>query len=178
MELYQKIEGLLFYKGEPMSIKKLAELLHVKNEEVQESISKLEESLSGRGITLIRKEDEVMLGVAKELSQTIEDIRREEITKDLSKATLETLSIILYRNGSTRSEIDFIRGVNSSFILRNLLIRGLIEKEQDPKDSRRIIYKPTFDVLSYMGVVNIKDLPNFEETNKELENTLNQNINE
>lgn len=176
MELQSKIEGLLFYKGEPMSVKKLAELFSVSTEEIEESLPKLEQSLTNRGITLIKKDDSIMLAIAKELSPIIETIRKDEITKELSKATLETLSIILYKNGTTRNEIDYIRGVNSSFILRNLLIRGLIEKEQDKNDSRRNVYKPTFDMLSYMGVHSVEELPDYIKIVGELNNTINNQI--
>lgn len=173
MELQAKIEGLLFYKGEPMQIKKLAELLNANQEEIESAILLLSEALASRGITLIRKEDSVTLGVAKDLSELVEAIRKDEITKDLSKATLETLSIILYKNGTTRSEIDYIRGVNSSFILRNLLIRGLIEKREDKNDGRRIVYVPTFDALSFMGINNIEELPNYKEVIAELDGVIN-----
>ena len=175
MNLEQKIEGLLFYKGEPMTIKKLAELLRASEEAIKEAVLKLEESLSARGLTLIKKDDSVAMAVAGELSSLIEDIRKEEITKDLSRATLETFSIILYKNGATRGEIDFIRGVNSSFILRNLLIRGLVEKGPDPRGNRRVIYHPTYEALSFMGIHSIRELPGFEETKKELEETLKNN---
>jgi segregation and condensation protein B len=173
MELESKIEGLLFYKGEDVTIKKLSELLKVTEDEIKESLTKLEESLSLRGLVLVRKDDSVMLSVSKDLSSLIESIRKEEITKELSKASLETLSIILYKDGVSRSEIDYIRGVNSSFILRNLLVRGLVEKSIDEKDSRKILYKPTFDTLSYMGVSSVDKLPNYEKVRNELEQVIN-----
>jgi segregation and condensation protein B len=169
MELQAKIEGLLFYKGEETKIEKLAELFNVSKEEVEEALKKLEEALVGRGLVLIRKEDSVVLGVTNELSSLIESIRKEELSKELSKASLETLSIVLYKNQVARSEIDYIRGVNSSFILRNLLVRGLIEKITDPKDSRRMLYKPTLETLSFMGITSIDKLPNYEEVRSQLE---------
>ncbi len=176
MELQAKIEGFLFYKGEDVSIKKLAELFGVSMEEIETAVTALEASLAGRGITLMKKDGAVMLGVAAELSELIESIRKDEITKELSKATLETLSVILYKSGTskgvTRSEIDYIRGVNSSFILRNLLIRGLIEKGTDPSDARRLIYKPTFEALSYMGVTAIEALPNYAEITTQLQEVI------
>ncbi|MFA6392480.1 MAG: SMC-Scp complex subunit ScpB [Candidatus Paceibacterota bacterium] len=175
MELESKIEGLLFYKGEDVTIKKLAELLNVKEEEIIEALGKLEMSLSHRGIVLIRKDDRVMLGITSELATLIESIRKEEIGKELSKASLETLTIILYKNEISRSEIDYIRGVNSSFILRNLLVRGLIERVVDSKDSRRMLYKPTFDTLSYMGITSIDQLPNYEQVVASLTDVINQN---
>lgn len=179
MELQYKIEGLLFYKGEPVSVFKLAELLDASVSDIEESLVKLEESLAMRGIILMKKDNSVMLAVASDLSALIEKIRKEEITKELSKATLETLSIVMYKNGPgqngiTRNEIDYIRGVNSSFILRNLLIRGLIEKEQDKNDNRRNVYKPTFDTLSYMGITSIEELPDYAKTVAELNNTIKE----
>lgn len=177
MELESKIEGLLFYKGEEITINKLSQLLKVTESEVKESIEKLKQSLSSRGLVIVEKDDSILLGISRELSPLIESIRKEEITHDLSKASLETLSIVLYRNGVARSEIDYIRGVNSSFILRNLLVRGLIEKIIDPKDSRRVLYRPTFETLSYMGVGSISELPNYENIKNELEKTINQNEN-
>lgn len=174
MELESKIEGLLFYKGEDVQIKKLANLLNVTDEEIEEGLKKLEESLKGRGLVIVRKDDSVVLGISGELSSLIESIRKDEITKELSKASLETLSIILYKNGVSRSEIDYIRGVNSSFILRNLLVRGLIEKIIDPKDSRKILYRPTFETLSFMGVSSIEQLPNYIEVKEQLEEVIKQ----
>lgn len=175
MELESKIEGLLFYKGEDVTIKKLSELLSVTEDEIQAALEKLKLALSSRGLVLVQKDDSVVLGISRELSPLIESIRKDEITRELSKAALETLSIILYKDGVSRSEIDYIRGVNSSFILRNLLVRGLIEKISDTKDSRKILYKPTLDTLSYMGVTSISDLPNFTTVKAELESVINQN---
>ena len=174
MELESKIEGLLFYKGEDVEVKKLAELLKVSNEEIEEALKKLEVSLSGRGLVLVRKDDSVVLGITSELSSLIESIRKDEITKELTKSSLETLSIVLYKNGVSRSEVDYIRGVNSSFILRNLLVRGLIEKITDPKDSRRLLYRPTFDALSFMGVTSIEQLPNYNQVLTQLQEAIKQ----
>lgn len=178
MELESKIEGLLFYKGEDVEIKKLSELLNVSELEIEEGLKKLENSLSGRGLVIVRKNNSVVLGISGELSPVIESIRKEEITKELSKASIETLSIILYKNGVSRTEIDYIRGVNSSFILRNLLIRGLIEKISDTKDSRRILYRPTFETLSFMGVTSIEQLPNYAEVRNQLQEITKQENND
>ena len=175
MELSAKIEAVLFWKGEPMSRKKLAEILDVEKEKIDEALEKLKNDLINRGIVLLEKGDsispmdgELTLGTAPELSKLFEKLQKEELNKDLSKATLETLSIVLYKNGASRQEIDYIRGVNSSFTLRALSIRGLIEKSIDPEDSRRYIYKPTFELLSFMGVKSVSELPDYGE----LENTV------
>jgi segregation and condensation protein B len=168
MNLEQKIEAILFFKGEPVSFKKLADTLKVSKEEINEGLEKLKESLKNRGVVLIGNGDEVSLGTAPELGKLIEDLQKEELNKELSKASLETLSIVLYRNGVTRAEIDYIRGVNSSFTLRALSVRGLVEKTIDAKDSRRFIYKPSFELLSFMGVKSMEELPDYTEVSNSL----------
>jgi segregation and condensation protein B len=159
MKLESIIEAILFYKAEPLSIKKIAELTESSEAEVNNAISELKTSLSDRGIVIVEKENEVMLGTNPVTSTLIEKIAKEELSKDLGKAGLETLSIILYKSPVSRSEIDYIRGVNSSFIVRNLLIRGLVERIPNPKDSRGFLYKPTFELMSHLGLKNLDELP-------------------
>jgi segregation and condensation protein B len=169
MELEQQIEAILFFKGEPVSRKKLADILKVGQTEVNEGIEKLKESLQNRGMVLMEKDNDVTLGTAPELSELIENLQKEELNRDLSKAALETLSIVLYKNGVSRAEIDYIRGVNSSFTLRALSVRGLVEKTTDTKDNRRFIYKSSFELLSFMGVKSVEELPEYAEVNNGIE---------
>lgn len=173
MTLDAQIEGILFFKGEPISIGALSKLLSVNEDEITQAIDILNTRLTDRGLTLVWKDDEVVLAVRKELSNILEDLRKDELQKELTKASLETLSITLYKNGATRGEIDYIRGVNSSFILRNLQIRGLVERVTDPNDSRRYVYKPTFETLQYLGIEHISDLPDFEKVKEELARAFN-----
>lgn len=177
MQIEQKLEALLFFKGEPISRKKLGEILDLKEEEVNEGLNILKENLKNRGIVLQEKEDEVVLGTTPELSELIEKLQKEELNKELSKASLETLAIVLYKNGASRSLVDYIRGVNSSFILRALSVRGLVEKSVDEKDNRKYIYKPTFELLSFMGVKAVEELPDYALINNSIENT-EQNLEE
>ncbi|MDE2399860.1 MAG: SMC-Scp complex subunit ScpB [Patescibacteria group bacterium] len=163
INLENKIEAVLFWKGEPMSRKKLADILKTSPDEINEGIEKLKGNLAERGIILQELGSEITLGTMPELSKLFEDLQKEELNKELSKASLETLSIVLYKNGVSRAEIDYIRGVNSSFTLRALSVRGLVEKSVDTKDNRRYIYKPSFELLSFMGVKSIEELPDFTE---------------
>ncbi len=169
MNLEKQIEAILFWKGEPMQIKKLAEVLKVEKAEVAQALLNLKNNLVNRGMVLVENDGEVTLGTAPELSTLIENLQKEELNKDLSKAALETLSIILYKNGAGRALIDYIRGVNSSFTLRALSIRGLIEKTTDTNDNRRYVYKPSFQLLAFMGVTKVEELPDYEEVNKSME---------
>lgn len=169
MNLDAHIEAVLFWKAEPVSVKKIASILEKSEEEIRVGITSLRTSLTGRGLTLIELEDEVSLGTSKELSGLIEKLTKEELMKDLGKAGLETLSIILYQGPISRAEIDYIRGVNSQFILRNMLIRGLVEKVENPSDRRSFLYKPTMELLAHLGLSSISTLPDYEIVRKNIE---------
>ena len=177
--LETKIEAILFFKGEPISLKKISEILSSSAKasdgqgkfgqvEIDEAIKKLKNNLQGRGIVMLENDGEITLGTAPEHSSLIEHLQKEELNKELSKASLETLSIVLYKNGISRAEIDYIRGVNSSFTLRALSVRGLVERIVDTKDNRRYIYKPSFELLSFMGVKNAEELPDYGEVNNSI----------
>lgn len=167
--LEKQLEAVLFWYGEPVSIKKLSQICEKKEEEILTSLKNLETNLSSRGIVLVFKEDEVTLGTSKDISELIEKLTKDELIRDLGKAGLETLSIIIYQGPLSRAEIDYIRGVQSNFILRNLMIRGLVEKIPNPKDQRSFLYKPTFEMLSFMGVTKIEDMPNYADARNEIE---------
>jgi len=169
MDISSKLEALLFWKAEPVSTKKLAGFLKVEESVVFSGLDELEQKLQRRGLTIVRDGDQVMLGTAKELSSIIEEIAKEEISRDLGKAGLETLSIILYQGPISRADVDYIRGVNSQFIIRNLLIRGLIERDENPSDARIFLYKPTLTLLSFLGLNKIKDLPEYDQVRQEIE---------
>lgn len=180
MNLEQKIEAILFWRGEPITLKKLAQILEVDIKEVEEALIELEKNFSSRGIVLMRKEDEITLGTSPFVSNLIEGLTKGELERDLGKAGLETLSIVLYRGPIRRVDIDYIRGVNSSFILRNLLIRGLVErinaKEADSTTDnhgslsvgRGFLYKPTLKLLSFLGITNIHEMPEYDRVREEI----------
>jgi len=168
MSLEQKIESVLFFKGEPVAIKKLADILSVSTDEIEQAVVSLSNSLSERGVRVLQNEGELMLGSAPESAEIIESLVKEELNKDLGKAGLETLSIVLYLGPITRSRIDYIRGVNSNFILRNLMVRGLVEKVSNPEDQRSFLYKPTFELLSYLGVTKIEEIPEYADVRQEI----------
>lgn len=169
--LSAQIEAVLFYKAEPLSVKRLAQIFKKDETEIRNAIRELSDELKsrGRGLTLVEWEDEVTLGTAKDTSSLIEALTKDELVKDLGKAGLETLSIILYQGPISRAEIDYIRGVNSNFILRNLLIRGLVDKVENPKDQRSFLYKPTLELVSHLGLSQITDLPDYEAVRKDIE---------
>jgi segregation and condensation protein B len=165
--LAQKIEALLFALGRPLSRAELAKMLDASAEDVSAAIAQLQEMK--QGIVLVDDGREVELRVGGESAALIERIRKEEYARDIGKAGLEALSAVLYRGPLTRSEIDFIRGVNSSQTLRTLTLRGLVRKVPNPKDERSFLYEPTTELLAGLGVSRPQDLPDYAEVRQKLQ---------
>ena len=178
MDLDAQIEALLFHKTEPLTLGKIAEIVGKNEEETKEALAGLAQKLIGRGIVLLKKDNSYLLGTSPEASELIEKITKDELSADLGRASLETLTIIAYEEPLSRAEIDYIRGVNSSFILRNLMVRGLIERAPDKNDPRRFLYRPTFELLRYLGVSEASELPEFESIREKIENFKKQEENE
>jgi segregation and condensation protein B len=169
MTLENKLEAILLFKNEPVSFKELAKLLDTTPSEIKDAVTSLQELYKDRGMVLVVSDDEVSLGTNPSVSSLIEKIQKEELSRELGRAGLETLAIILYKGPVSRREIDYIRGVNSSFIIRNLLIRGLIERSESEVGERSFSYKTTLELLKHLGLARREDLPEFATAFKKLE---------
>ena len=162
----------MFLKGEPVNVNWLAKTLDQKEEEIKTSLEQLSQQLENRGVRLVRNGDEVILATAPESAEILKKIVQSEFDSELSKASLETLSVIMYKGATSRAEIDYIRGVNSSFILRNLLVRGLIEKGAKRGEDRSYVYKPSLNLLEYLGVKSLEELPDYSSVSAKLKEFL------
>ncbi len=162
----------MFWKAEPQSVGKLAQTLTVGEAEIQAALTELKGRLTDRGLRLITKDDEVTLGTAPEIGELLQSLSKQELSTELGRAGLETLTIISYRGPLIKAEVDYIRGVNSGFILRHLLVRGLIEKIPNPRDGRSPFYQPTFELLSLLGLTRVEELPDYQTINTRLSNFL------
>lgn len=178
LPLDAQLEAILFYRAEPVKIGKLAELLNCPEAEIMASLSSLKEKLSGRGVTLVENDKTVQLGTNPTVSDLIERIAKEELSSELGKASLETLSLVLYRGPLSRSAIDYVRGVNSSYILRHLLIRGLIERMNKEGEGRGYIYKPSLELLQYLGLTRVEDLPDYDSVQVKVESFIKDQAND
>lgn len=157
------LEALLFTAGGPLSKKRLLTLLEISLEELAAALVELAEGLGGHGLALVETIDEVELRTAPGTSEMVKKLREDELSRDLGKGSLETLAVIAYEGGATRGEIDWVRGVNSSASLRTLLLRGLVESNEDPKDKRRMRYTLTIEALAHLGITHAEELPRAEE---------------
>lgn len=160
MTLDMKIEALLFYRATPLNKITLMKNFECTEDDFHEAIDTIRSRHEKSALSLLETEAEIQLTTSPEVSDFIAEQSKEEIKGDIGKAGAETLAIILYREPVTRAEIDRIRGVNSSFILRNLMVRGLIERKSR-KGSQ--VYSISTQLLQHLGVEQKYDLPRFAE---------------
>lgn len=164
-ELTAKIQGLLFYTGESVSLSRIAKLCDTDKKSVEQSLDDLKNNLDGSGLDIILHEDTARLVTDASLSDFIADIREQEINSNLTNAQSEALAIIAYLSPVQKIKIDFIRGVNSRAVLRNLSARGLVTKK---KQDGRVLYTLTSEALAHLGITDEKELPDYEETREKL----------
>ena len=146
--------------------------------ELMKAVKELSQNLLTRGLRIVIHDDEITLVTAPEHSDTIEKIIKEERERELGRAGIETLSIIAYKGPVSRKEIDYVRGVNSQFALRNLMLRGLVERKNSEHDERIMMYNITGDTLRHLGLGEISELPEYNEVRGQLEINTEQNDDE
>jgi len=169
------LEALLFVYGEPMSISRIAKLLGVGEEEIKDSASALAKKYDDAesGLFIIELDGKYQLVTKPEFGLLAQEIIQEEMNEELTGASVETLSLIAYGGPISRPQIDFIRGVNSSFIVRSLLMRGLIDRKPDERRHNLFMYSVSFDFLKKLGIGSFADLPNYDSNRVYIENFLN-----
>ena len=168
IDLASKIEALLFSEGGTLPRKKLAQVLGESDEAVSTAITELKHHKEGSGLSVVETEREVTLAVSQDAVPTVKAAFERELGREVGDAGLEVIAIILYRGPSTRSEIDYIRGVNTSSTIRLLAARGLIERALNPKDSREYLYRPTVELLAHLGARSGNELPDYDKITSEL----------
>jgi segregation and condensation protein B len=177
MSLKSKIESLLFITTRPLSVNKIAELVEADKKDVKAELENLfaEYGQGDKGVIMQKIDSDYQLVTSPDNSKMITEFLKEEITGELTPASLETLTVIAYRGPITRAELELIRGVNCSIIIRNLMIRGLIEEIEDKKNMTEK-YQITFDFLKHLGLSEQGQLPEYEHLNsaQALEQLLNQ----
>ena len=168
------LEGLLYVQGDiGLTLEQVMDILNISEEEAKNLIYKLKNSYedSSRGLRINYLGNTFKLTTKEEHKEYYQRLLENPKNNVLSNSALETLAIIAYNEPITRVEIDELRGVDSSYIVRRLLAKGLI-KECGKSDlpGKPILYKTTDDFLDYFGLSSINELPsldNIEEDNDE-----------
>ncbi len=163
LSLAVQVEGLLFVASEAVAPAQLAEALDVSTSSVEIALNELEANLKPRGLRLQRHSGRVQLTTAPEMAGPIETFLGLDATSRLTRAALETLSIIAYQQPITHPQIDAIRGVNSDSMLKSLLTKGLIyEAGRAEGPGRPILYVTSPAFLQHLGLNSIAELPPLE----------------
>lgn len=168
MSLDVQIEGLLFYKSSPIKKKWLCSYFDVSSEDLASACEILQNRLQAGAMRLVEADDEIQLMTAPEIAPLIEDVHKDEMKADIGKAGAETLAIIMYKQPVSRAEIDQIRGVNSAFILRNLMTRGLVTRSQKATRSG-YEFSTTPELMAQLGIEKKQDLTEFSAVMDSLE---------
>lgn len=165
------LEGLLFVVGDDgLTLKQISELLEENIDTCKEILLSLKQSYEAenRGIRISYLGDAFKLTTKKEHKDYYQKLIVNPNTNTLSQAALETLAIIAYNQPITRIEIDELRGVNNTWLLRKLVAKGLIkEVGKSTMPGRPNLYGTTSDFLDYFGLSTIKDLPKIEPKKEE-----------
>lgn len=167
-KLKSQLESLLFISAKPMTIKQLAELIEAEPDRIKQACEALEKEYkeASRGLQIIKNGTKYQMVSSPDNAQVIQSFIQDETKGDLSRPSLETLTIIAYRGPVNKMDLDRIRGINCSLILRNLLLRGLIEAncDQAKKDT---YYTVSFDFIRFLGVSDVKDLPDYDKLHQD-----------
>lgn len=158
--LISQLSSLLLVSNRPLSARKLAELTNEKPQTVQAVLEELAKFYEKQdlGIRVFQSGSEFQMVTDPANAELLETFVKQETSGELTRPQLETLAIIAYRGPIVKSEIELIRGINCSLILRNLLMRGLI-REHD--HNRQIAYSVSMEFLKFLGVGRAEDLPEF-----------------
>ncbi len=163
-ELQEIIEGLLFISGQPVEISGIAEKLEIKEKQVNDAIEKLKEKYAERGINILTFKNKVQFCSNPKYADDIAAVLNPIKEKQLTKAALETMAIIAYKQPITKPEVEQVRGVDSGYAIQILLDFKLIEVV-GRKDAigKPLLYGTTDEFLKRFELQSIEDLPEYEE---------------
>jgi segregation and condensation protein B len=161
-QLKNILESLLFIANKPASARDLAKFLDTDQEAVQKALELLANEKKSAGVVLLENNGEYQMASQPKNSTQVKNFLNLELREKLTEATVEVLAIVSYRQPISKAELEAIRGVNSQYSLRHLLMRGLIEKIPNPTDGRSFLYQTTTEFLQHLGLLSVNDLPEFE----------------
>lgn len=162
MDLKPQLESILFVSSKPLHTKQLSKFLQSPDDEVRAALTELQRDRQHAGIIVLEANGYWQMATNAENVETVKNFLNSDLREKLTDATVEVLAIIAYRQPISKAEIEAIRGVNSQYSIRHLLMRGLIEKVPNPHDARGSLYQVTTEFLQHLGIQSIGDLPDFE----------------
>jgi segregation and condensation protein B len=168
MNLKASLESLLFVAAKPLKVKDLAELTKAPAEKIEAALAELSKECQSeaRGVVLVKQGSSYQMVSAPDQALLIKEFIKDETMGELTRPSVEALTIIAYRGPIAKTDLDRIRGVNCALILRNLLLHGLIEAKEDKKKGETY-YTVTLDFIRFLGIADITQLPDYERLSKD-----------
>ncbi len=167
-----KIEAILFVESALVDISDMAEKLGIECQDCQRALEELKTSYREKQaiFDIILIDGKAQLVTRKELTAFIKDYfkKNNSNNNNFSPAMLEVLSIIAYKNPIKKAEIEKIRGVNCSLVLRKLLIMGLINQIKNKSSLESFLYSPSLKLFRKLGISRLEDLPDYDKLSKNL----------
>ena len=151
----QKLEAVLFTSASAVAKKQLMRVISCDEAQLADLLEDLREKRKESGVVVIDDGLHVALVTNPSLEDFMEHLRKEDQAASLSRAMQETLSIIAYTGPIAKIDLDFLRGVNTQYILRRLTMRGLI---QDERKGRMRMVLVTTDFLLHLGIQDVTEL--------------------
>jgi len=181
-ELKSNIESLLFIANRPIDKKEIARNVGQRVKDLEGIFNELVEEYKkpDRGINIINNGQSLQMVTNPQNSEYVQKFLKTEVCQELTPASLETLSIVAYRGPLTKLDLEKIRGINCSIILRHLLIKGLITEKivnkafakeskiqtnEEQIDSDNNIYSVSLDFIKHLGINDVQELPDYEKLN-------------
>ena len=162
MSLFGQVESILFVASKPLATKAIAQALGVDVGKIEDALRTLvmKYNQPDSGIHILSDDISVQMATNPENAEAIDHFSKDEVSGELTRPQLETLTVVAYRGPITRPELEQIRGVNCALILRNLMVRGLVE-ERDDAEKLLPVYRLSFDALRHLGIASVEELPEY-----------------
>lgn len=163
MNLISQVESILFVASKPLTVKKIIKAVGVSGKEVSEALAALAAKYNqpDSGVVILQNNNEWQMVSNPENRDMAEKFLKAEVSGELTRPQLETLTVISYCGPITKPELEQIRGVNCSLILRNLMLRDLVKESEDHQNLLPT-YEVTMKYLRHLNIKNVKELPDYE----------------
>lgn len=167
----RSVEAILHMSNRPLSFREIAALIAGSEQEVRAAAGRLAEKYRGEesGVWLAETADEIQLVVHPKEHDAVESFIKSETVGELTRPQLEVLTVIAYRGPMTKEEIEGMRGVSCTLVLRNLMMRGLVQTRENGSGAMPH-YQVTMDFLKYLGLRASEDLPDYGSLRADLQN--------
>ncbi len=155
-------EATLFLSGKPLTWRQISRTCSCSVDDARALVSELaaRRNTSENGVHVVTSDDGAQLATNPAFADALASQSDEDADGELTRPSLETLTIIAYRGPVTKPEIEAIRGVNCSLILRNLLVRGLVD-ETDDTIKMQPVYTLSLDAMRFLGLHDATELPDY-----------------